>query len=282
MYNRDGNARPQFSLSTLLLATGVVCFAAAIAAPIRPPPRPGGWGWEDLGFAIHAQAPMRLAGCVVFPAMFAAGALAGRGHARAFCLGGGLPAAMPLVLAFCSVPWKRVPAGFAAAVGPFQEWIWAFAGQMLTLWAAAPCVGLACVVASWLLRLGGDGATRPGGGRLSRAVFLALVDGCIAAAGADLRPFDNFVSFDARLAIGTALRTLPPAILSAGLLEGAGAFRAFCAGGSLAALVPVLHECNRGIHDSHDAPVIVWALVPCLGLLCAAFYWVFTRGKANA
>lgn len=264
----------------LLFAIGALCFAAAIAAPISPPPKAGGWGWDDLGFAIHAQAFLRLAGCVVFPAMFAAGALASRGYARAFCLGSMLPAIMPLALVCSSVSWDKVPTGFIKAVDPFQQWIWAFSGQIVRLWAAAPCVGLACIVASWLLRLG-DGTAKPGRRRLSRAVFLALACACMAAADADPSLLDHLISFDARLAIGTVLRTLTPAILSVGAVESEGAFRAFCTGGSLAALVPVLHECNRGIHDSHDVPLIVWALVPCVGLVSVTFYRLFQRSKAN-
>lgn len=263
----------------LLFAIGVVCFAAAIAAPIPPPPKPGGWGWNDLGFAIHAQAFLRLAGCVVFPAMFAAGTLASRGYARAFCLGSMLPAIMPLALVCSSVSWDKVPTGFIKAVDPFQQWIWAFSAQIVRLWAAAPCVGLACIVARWLLRLGGGLA--PSLGRLSRVPFLAMAGACMAAADADPSLLDHLISFDARLALGTALRTLTPAILSVGAVESEGGFRAFCAGGSLAALVPVLHECNRGIHDSHDVPLIVWALVPCVGLVSVTFYRLFQRGKAN-
>ncbi|HQU47327.1 MAG TPA: hypothetical protein PK867_31280, partial [Pirellulales bacterium] len=169
-YNARMPSRPQFSLRMLLFVMAMVCLAAATIAPLRPPPRPlppmlpggggggGGWEWEDLGFAIHAQAWLRLAACVVFPAVVVASAVARGAYTRTFCLGALLPAAIPLVLVsldFSVANDIELIDGRVAeeAIQDLGKESYGLAERITTLWACIPCMGLTGVLARWLLRM---------------------------------------------------------------------------------------------------------------------------------
>jgi hypothetical protein len=163
-YNGRMTSRPQFSLRMLMFVMVMVCLAAATATPLpRPSPMSlppdaaggGGAGWEEYGFAIHAQSWLRLAACIAFPAVFTAGANVRRGYLKTFCLGAILPSAMPLWLVCCAVSTSLFAEfRFDEVIESYAVNAYVLAKLIAFFWVCAPCVGLACVFFRWFLRVG--------------------------------------------------------------------------------------------------------------------------------
>lgn len=278
-------ARPQFSLRTLLFVTAVVCLAAAAVAPLSPPPKPDGWGWEDLGFAIHAQALVRLSACTLFPAMVTAGIFSRHRPLRTFCIAAFPPMALPLILICFNAAITLMYAPvirFNDSIKPFQAAAWGWKDRIAGLWMCAPCIGFSGLCFRWILALDDEAASSFRRNFLVRFVVVAVVALGSAAVMLKLEP-DEHVSFLASLTIATALCLLLPALLGVVVVEGSGGFRAFSAGALLPALIPLFLLCDAGIRimDWRYSIVTLWALMPVSGLACLFFYWLFQRGESG-
>ncbi|MGH7136686.1 MAG: hypothetical protein ACREHD_13165, partial [Pirellulales bacterium] len=263
-YNGRMLSRPQFSLRVLLFVTAMVCLAAATLH--RAPPKDwygGDQQWGELGFAVHVQAWLRLAACVVFPAALIAAAAARGGYSRAFCLGALLPAGVPLLLVLYGtagiLEFTNVFRGYAVLSHMLSERIGA-------LWLCAPCVGFVCVVIRWFLSMSRQGDAYSRRRFIVRASFMSLVALCaswaIVALPSSATPTGNqrmfmrdtgpsvhgvFTLAVVKVTPPGVWRQIPlrmllclvlPAVLGVGAVEGRGIVRAFWASGLLPALVP--------------------------------------------
>lgn len=319
-YNGRMPSRPQFSLRVLLFVMAMVCLAAATLH--RAPPKDwygGDQQWVELGFAVHVQAWLRLAGCVVFPAALVAAAVARGGYSRTFCLGALLPAGVPLLLVLYGTAGVLELADVFPGYGVLSHML---SERIGSLWLCAPCVGFVCVVVRWFL-MPRQCDAEPRRKFIVRASFLAAVALCaswaIVALPSSVTPTgdqrkytrDNgpsvygvfvLVKQGKRVAQPGVWRQIPlrmllclilPAVVGVGAVEGRGTVRAFCASGLLPALVPA--TLVSGI-DVVTSPIdgrwepaamfewrysifAMWALVPCFGLTGAMFYWLFRSGE---
>jgi hypothetical protein len=130
--------------------------------------------WKDFGFAIHAQAALRLLACLLLPSLFVAGAIATRSNLRVFCSAAVAPAAIPLLLVWQDAAIQRMFQLLAArdargVCEVLQIAAWGCEEWITTLWVLAPGVGLLSTSLHWLLR-GGDNSEESG--RLRRPVGL--------------------------------------------------------------------------------------------------------------
>lgn len=293
-------SRPQFSLSLLLFVTAMVCLAAATFH--RAPPKEwlgGDEQWEELGFAVHVQARLRLAVCVVFPSALVAAAVARGGYGRAFCLGALLPAAIPLVLVSSTAVYLR--GGAVVEVFMYLSVVSHMLSERIAaLWLSMPCVGFVRVVADWFLPMPSkwDAAARQS--FLVRVALMTAVAGCASAAIIALPTSAPQIGASAnvwhqlpfRLLLSLAL----PAVLGVGAVQHRGFVRAFCASGLLPALVPaVLVSGSEFLESQFDGQwesaqmfecryfiLTMWVLVPLFGLTAVFFYWLFQLGAAKS
>lgn len=309
-------SRPQFSLRTLLLVMLMVCLAAATFH--RAPPKDwygGEQEWKELGLAVHVQAWLRLATCVVFPAALVAAAVAYGGSSRAFCLGALLPAAMPLVLVAYALGDRDVL--IAGAFGYVSVISHVLSERIAALWLCAPCVGFVCLVARWWLPTPEQCGAHARRKLIVRVSVLLVTAACAGWAIVGLAP--SAVEFTllghtradgtgaygivtaARMTQPSVWRELPlrmllclilPAVLGVAAVESRGMLRAFCAGGLPPALVTATLvsgiDVATAVLQGRWEPALtfqwrysifaMWALVPCFGLTAAFFYWLFQRG----
>ncbi len=278
-------AGPQFSLRTLLFVTAVVCLAAAASARIELPSTPDGGGWDDLGLAIRIQTLVRLAACIAFPTMTAAGAFSRNRAIRAFCIGATLPAALPLMLV-CVTDADSLrypgPGGIRDAMTEFQKSALGLRNRIVSLWACALCIGFISVIFRWFLNLGDNNSSRVRRGIAAGSFALAAMLAISVPSILRLEPELRAVSY-AQITISEALCVLFPALLGLVIAEGNGGFRAFSAGAILPALIPVVILWDRSIHIDQwrYSVVAIWAMMPVSGLTCLFFYWLFERGVSK-
>lgn len=296
----------------LLFVVVMVCLSAATMTPHRPPPRRmlllwpggavgGGLDWKDLGFALQAQAWLRLAACVMLPAAFLAATVAKDGYSRSFCLGALLPAAMPLLLislnddrGFTATINRGRPVEALQLLGVMSD---GFRERVGIFWFCMPILGLSAVLVHWLLRLPKplDSVSRRSfTARLSFLVLLAAI--AITAMIAMPISNDEIGAFSfSQLPVRLVLCLIFPAMLGVGAIHGRGIVRAIFGCGLLPALVPaVLSSIGRynqgyffGRWESPDMVdwryliVLMWALIPVFGMAAALFYWLFGFGEAT-
>lgn len=283
------SSRPQFSLRVLLFAAVMVCLAAATV----PAPREGGGLPQDQLLARRTHAVVRLALCVVFPAMLVGGSVVRTGYARTFWLGGILPALVPFLLAssdaFEVAYYSDEGIGPADVVQSFEMASYAL------VWALAPSIGLAGVLFHWLLKPAYPRSTFPNRTFATASLVLALVATSFVAAMLKLPRAEKQPAAVAQLPIRLALCLTVPACLSVGAVQGRSYFRTFCMGGAIPALVPALLVCSIGIWDPHHPNnwetsrvfelryfiVAMWALVPCFALASVVFHWLFQTREAK-
>lgn len=283
------SSRPQFSLRLLLFAGVMVCLAAATV----PAPRKGGGLPQGQLLARRTHAVVRLALCVVFPAMLVGGSVVRTGYARTFCLGGILPALVPFLLA--SSDAFEVAYYSAEGIGP-ADVVQSFEMASYALvWALVPSIGLTGVLFHWLLRPAYPRSTLSNRKFATASFVLALVATSFVAAMLKLPRTNEQPVVIAQLPVRLALCLALPAWLSVGLVQARSYFRTLCMGGAIAALVPALLLCSIGIWDPHhpnqwETPrifelryfiVAMWALVPCFALASAVFHWLFQMREAK-
>jgi hypothetical protein len=312
------SSRPQFSLRTLLFVMLMVCLAAATLHHAPPKEWNGSeQEWEELGLAVHVQAWLRLAACIVFPAALVAAAVASGGYSRTFCLGALLPASVPLlVVSSISTDLSSLNGGALADVFAYLGVISHMLSERIAaLWLCMPCIGFICVLVCWLLPVPqqGDAAARR-----SFSVWLSFMlvfAVCASAAMIALPASDAKVgqpefklareashaqaapqfSVWRQVPVRLALCLAVPAILAAVAVQGKDTLRTFCACGMLPALVPALLVSGIDIllveFDGRWEPALtfqwrywicaMWALVPVFGLTATCFHWLFQRGEGQ-
>ncbi|HUY87271.1 MAG TPA: hypothetical protein VMV10_00910 [Pirellulales bacterium] len=254
-----------------------------------------------MGFAIHAQALLRSAACLVFPAALIAGAVAQDGAARCFCLGAVFPATVPLAM-LCSEAaesaWYVVAdARLADAASTLGMSSYHFRDKITALWICAPCSGFACALYGSFLRRGQNTVAFSGRSFATRWLAPAMAMAALAALMIQLPTPDKQSGFAARVPLRTALCTFVPGALSVGAIEGRGRFRVFSAGAAILVLMPLVFAWGAwGARVwEHDGPwevygmsvarqfiVGTWVLAACFGLVCVFFHWLFQPGAAKA
>ncbi|HET6880432.1 MAG TPA: hypothetical protein VFI31_09770 [Pirellulales bacterium] len=297
------SARPQFSLRILLFVMAMVCLAAGSAAPLPlPPERPVlgggvGWSWSDMGFAIHTQALLRSAACLVFPAVLVAGAVARGGAVRLFCVGALFPTILPLAMLLFEASesaWYVVAdARVADAANTLGMSSHGFQHRITALWIWAACSGFACALYGSWLRLGQNTATFNGRKFAARWLVAAMAMAALAALMIQLPAPAKQGGFIARIPLRTALCTFVPGALAAGAIEGRDRFRIFSAGAAILVLMPLILMWGAKIseHDGQWEPSWLfdarhfiagtWALALLFGGVTAFFHWLFQRGESN-
>jgi hypothetical protein len=288
-------SRPQFSLRMLLMIALLVCLAATTAR------LPVGEADTTERIAVRIQAYLRLAECLLFPAILTAWAVARGGWERTFCIGAVLPAAMPMALVCYYARTLRqnlfaeIPASILEEFNWYSFW---FTERITALWVGALLAGLGAVLFRWFLPNADMGDTEARRSVIVRATILACVLAFASVAMIAL-PESSDTGADASVFRQAPIRLIlclaVPAALAASAIEGRGNLQAFCACALFPALTPVMlvlvGDTIEGQFAGRWEPsmfyqwryfiVAMWALTPFFGLVCVFFQWLFRLGEAK-
>lgn len=211
----------------LLCVMAMVCLAAATA---KAPP-------ANQRLATEGQALLRIVLCAVLPAMLVVGAVRADGYAKTFLIGGFFAASAAATMACYEMYiYLRVDNedGLRVALGGLWEQLPRYRQLFAISWLFIPVVGLACVSFHRLLCLGDAGSgerhtlsERQFAVRLSTLVAVAI---CLAAATVALSPAQRPLANLAQIALRVTIFMVFPAVLTTGVVHGAGYFRMFCLG----------------------------------------------------
>ena len=287
------SSRPQFSLRLMLFVTAMVCLAAATA---RLSPSDAS---STQRVAVQLQSYLRLAECLLFPAILTAWAVAKGGRSRTFCLGAILPAAMPMILvcfyssALRHNPFTERPASVMEELS-MVSFFWV--ERITAFWVCALLAGISAVFFRWFLP---TGEVHSAEARQSLIVRSSLVVGLWTIASLAMIALPDSsqegLSILRQVPIRLILCLVFPAMLAPGAVEGRGNRRAFCVCALFPALAPALlaqvsdavAEPAYGrwepslLYDWRYFIVAMWAMALVFGLAALFIHWLFQFIDSN-